>query len=218
MSNDKAQKTEHRLPALFCLLMALFFLIDSAAFPQENESVTSPNLHQWGAVTLFHGLPSNHVRAIAQDTDGTLWFGTDGGLAKYDGRRIEKIAVAELASTRIHALKLDKKNALWIGTDNGAWQFDNNQFKAIPETLGKTIKAIAIDKTNRVALASEQGILFVCTFAKDEAPQVKSFSSADYPILNIESNNRPLPLTSIAWDKEALIVGSHGRGLLNQRN
>src|SRR5687768_9581924 len=56
--------------------------------PSPSPTPTPPlTLHQWGAVTLFHGLPSNSVRAIAQDADGVMWFGTDGGLAKYDGRR-----------------------------------------------------------------------------------------------------------------------------------
>src|SRR5258706_14978851 len=98
------------------LLISLIFLFCTKAFTQESESIASPNLYQWGAVTLFHGLPSNHVRAIAQDTDGTLWFGTDSGLAKYDGRRIEKIAIEELPATRILALKLDRQKILWIAT------------------------------------------------------------------------------------------------------
>ncbi len=201
---------------LTCVILSFIFLLSSTTSSQIEN--LSPNLHQWGAVTLFHGLPSNHVRAIAQDTDGTLWFGTDSGLAKYDGRRIEKIANEELASTRIHALKLDKNNTLWIGTDNGAYQFTNNRFQAIPETFDKTINAIAIDKENRIALASEQGTLFVCTFEKDHSLQVKSFAPSEYPILNIESNNRPLPLSSLVWLNDALIVGSHSRGLLKVEN
>jgi signal transduction histidine kinase/ligand-binding sensor domain-containing protein len=211
----------HRVAPTLCLIFILLLLIPVAISrgqtDAENAS-SSPNLHQWGAVTLFHGLPSNHVRAIAQDTDGTLWFGTDSGLAKYDGRRIEKIAVEELASTGIHALELDNKNSLWIGTDNGAYQFVNNQFKALPETIGKTITAIAINKENRIALTSEQGNIFVCTKAQDNSLSVKTFLPSEYPTLNIESNNRPLPLTSIAWFNEAFIVGSHGRGLLKIEN
>jgi signal transduction histidine kinase/ligand-binding sensor domain-containing protein len=211
----------HRVaPTLFLIFILLLFIPVAISHGQtdiENAS-SSPNLHQWGAVTLFHGLPSNHVRAIAQDTDGTLWFGTDSGLAKYDGRRIEKIAVEELASISIHALQLDNKNSLWIGTDNGAYQFLNNQFKVLPETLGKTITAIAFDKENRIALTSEQGHILICTKTQNDALNVKTFLPAEYPTLTIESNNRPLPLTSIAWFAEAFIVGSRGRGLLKVEN
>ncbi|HEX8720389.1 MAG TPA: two-component regulator propeller domain-containing protein, partial [Pyrinomonadaceae bacterium] len=59
----------------FCLLpAACCLLIPSSA----EESTTQPtSLHRWGAVTLFHGLPSDQVRAVAQDAEGQMWFGTD---------------------------------------------------------------------------------------------------------------------------------------------
>lgn len=204
---------------ILILLAAISMPLMKARGQSDGEtSASSPNLHQWGAVTLFHGLPSNHVRAIAQDTDGTFWFGTDSGLAKYDGRRIEKIAVEELASIAIHALTLDHQNSLWVATDNGAYQFSNNQFKALPETIGKTITAIAIDKEDRITLASEQGIIFMYTKASDGALKVRTFLPSDYPILNIEPGNRPLPLSSLVWMNEVLLIGSHGRGLLKLEN
>src|ERR1041385_8643525 len=56
--------------------------------PSPSPSPTPPpNLHQWGAVTSFHGLPSDRTHAIAQTEFGETWFATDGGLARYDGRR-----------------------------------------------------------------------------------------------------------------------------------
>jgi signal transduction histidine kinase/ligand-binding sensor domain-containing protein len=217
---SSARQSDKHATSLSLILILLFILPPVISHGQSNNenSSSSPNLHQWGAVTLFHGLPSNHVRAIVQDTDGTFWFGTDRGLAKYDGRRIEKIAVEELASIAIHTLTLDNKNTLWIGTDNGAYQFFNNQFKALPETLGKTINAIAIDKEDRITLASEQGIIFIYTKASDGSLKVKTFLPSEYPPLNIEPGNRPLPLTSLAWMNEVLLIGSHGRGLLKLEN
>ncbi|MBI3652159.1 MAG: hypothetical protein HY231_14155 [Acidobacteria bacterium] len=203
---------------LLFLLWPIPVALSSSAQPDNDAASASPNLHQWGAVTLFHGLPSNHVRAIAQDTDGTLWFGTDSGLTRYDGRRIEKIAIEELAATRINALKMDRHNTLWIATDNGAFQFSHQQFKLLHETLGKAITAIAIDAQNRIAMVSEPGIIFICTAANDSSLQVKTLTPADYALLNLDANNRPLPLTSVAWAGDALIVGSHGRGLLKVEN
>src|SRR5687767_2321652 len=56
--------------------------------PTPSPSPTPPpNLHQWGALTSFHGLPSDRTNAVAQTEFGVTWFATDGGLARFDGRR-----------------------------------------------------------------------------------------------------------------------------------
>src|ERR1051325_9894975 len=57
-----------------------------SASPSPSPSPTPiTGLHQWGAVTLFHGLPSDRGRAIAQTHDGAMWFGSEGGLAQSGG-------------------------------------------------------------------------------------------------------------------------------------
>ena len=87
-----------------------------SAAPSPLPSPTPPpNLHQWGAVTLFHGLPSDRVHAIAQTEFGVTWFATDGGLARYDGRRTSAINAEGLPQGRVLALKTDESGALWIG-------------------------------------------------------------------------------------------------------
>jgi len=77
--------------ALLITVHCLLFIAYPAEPPNELSQIQNTNLHQWGAVTLFHGLPSDRVRAIAQTADGTMWFGTDGGLARYDGRRTQAV-------------------------------------------------------------------------------------------------------------------------------
>src|SRR6185436_11165325 len=101
--------------AVIALSIILSCLLATAA-PAPS---TVLNLNQWGAVTLFHGLPSDHVRAITQDAEGVLWFGTDGGLTKYDGRRIQKMAVPGLPAGPIRALLKDRDGIIWVGADNG---------------------------------------------------------------------------------------------------
>src|SRR5262245_37345284 len=72
------------LLSAFCLLPSAFHLLPSAftqdqppSQPQPTPSPSPapspspsptppPNLHQWGAVTSFHGLPSDRTHAIAQ--------------------------------------------------------------------------------------------------------------------------------------------------------
>ena len=120
------------------LLFSCFAIsLESAPFdtPPANKSATEAqparpnNLHQWGAVTLFHGLPSDRVRAIAQTPDGVMWFGTDNGLARYDGRRTESVAASGLKNRRVLALEVNEDGTLWVGTEDGAGFFAGAEFR-----------------------------------------------------------------------------------------
>jgi len=171
------------------------------------------NLHQWGSVTLFHGLPSDHVRAIAQDADGVLWFGTDGGLAKYDGRRTQKIVHPGLPGTQIRALKADRNGVLWVGTDSGAARVIAGEFRAIPETAGQAITTIVSREHGPTLLATEQGHIFTLENNSDGTVRVKSIGPKDTALLRLASD-APLPLTSLAIANDGIIIGTRGRGLL----
>ena len=195
------------------LLLPTSLLFSPLSHSQSPPVILPRNLHPWGALTLFHGLPSNHVRAIAQDRDGLLWFGTDSGLARYDGRRIEKLAFAELAFVRVLALALDPRGVLWLGTDNGAARLLDDRLSPIPETLGKTITAIAF-KEGRVALVSDRGFIYDGRLGADDAVQVKTISPEETRALTVDSTSRGLPLTSVEFAGNVLLCGSLGRGLL----
>ena len=123
--------------------------------PSPSPSPTPPpNLHQWGAVTSFHGLPSDRTHAIAQTDFGVTWFATDGGLARYDGRRTNAINAEGLPPGRVLALKTDASGALWIGTENGAARSWNGKFDTVPGTAGKVIydgHAHLLRQPNRLA-------------------------------------------------------------------
>ncbi|HNE85276.1 MAG TPA: two-component regulator propeller domain-containing protein, partial [bacterium] len=66
------------------------------------------------------GLPQNQVFAIHQDQHGFLWFGTGGGLSRYDGRQFRNYTKEHgLASNVIRAIHRDKDQNLWLATDEG---------------------------------------------------------------------------------------------------
>ncbi|HXI24758.1 MAG TPA: two-component regulator propeller domain-containing protein, partial [Pyrinomonadaceae bacterium] len=143
--------------------------------PSPSPSPTPPpNLHQWGAVTSFHGLPSDRTHAIAQTEFGVTWFATDGGLARYDGRRTNAINDEALPAGRVLALKVDDSGALWIGTDNGAARLGNGKFDLIKETSGKVITAIITPERDRAIMASESGQIFDCRVQPQTSEQRQS--------------------------------------------
>jgi signal transduction histidine kinase/ligand-binding sensor domain-containing protein len=183
--------------------------------PPVDKTISSfLNLHQWGSVTLFHGLPSDHVRAIAQDQDGVMWLGTDAGLAKYDGRRIQKVTAEGLPAGRIRILSPDSDGSLWVGTDLGAGRLSGSQFHPIKETVGMPISAIEKIDGDRWALAGEQGTIFICSVSSSRV-DTKTLGPKDFKLLNIDQEHGvPLEITSLAALGDALLVGTSSRGLL----
>src|SRR5512142_2489094 len=75
-------------------------------------------------LSVEDGLSQSTVRAILQDAQGFMWFGTDDGLNKYDGYtftlyRHDAANPGSLSDNTITALFQDQAGSLWIGTSNG---------------------------------------------------------------------------------------------------
>lgn len=198
-----------------------------APAPSPSPSPTPPpNLHQWGAVTSFHGLPSDRTHAIAQTQFGVTWFATDGGLARYDGRRTNAIIADGLPPGRVLSLQVDDHGALWIGTDNGAARLWNGKFDTIKETIGKVITAIIVRGRDRAIMSSESGEIFDCQVKQDESSPARagegtpnsSFIVRAVPDRPLESADKdhpgPLKITSLALVGEKLYAGTQSRGVL----
>jgi signal transduction histidine kinase/streptogramin lyase len=144
-----------------------------------------------------------------------MWFGTDSGLVKYDGRRIHRIAAEAVAAEGVIALRLDADGALWIGTQSGAARMVDGEISPIIETTGKAVTSIIAPERGRAVLASEQGVIFDCYVKPDGSMVVKTIRPEDHPLLNIAASGaRPLPLTSLASMNNRIVVGTRSRGLL----
>jgi signal transduction histidine kinase/ligand-binding sensor domain-containing protein len=141
-----------------------------------------------------------------------MWFGTEAGLAKFDGRRTQTIVIPDL-SGRILALESDQSGALWIGTDAGAARLIDGRFEVITELNGKSITAILAPEAGRALLTTEQGNIFECRIEADGSRHTT-------PLLTqpLESADRehpgPLTLTSAAIANSQVLAGSMSRGLL----
>ncbi|MBI2513272.1 MAG: ATP-binding protein [Opitutae bacterium] len=68
------------------------------------------------------GLPQNLVHAAVQTRDGYLWFGTQSGLARFDGERFtvfDPTNAPGMQDRRITRLFADAEGTLWIGHQSG---------------------------------------------------------------------------------------------------
>ncbi len=80
-------------------------------------------------LSIDHGLSQNGVASILQDSRGFMWFGTLGGLNKYDGHHFTVYTHTSFDSTTlsdnaVFCLAEGRDGMLWIGTGNGLNRFD----------------------------------------------------------------------------------------------
>lgn len=67
--------------------------------------------------SVFDGLPSNRVNAIAEDRQGYLWIATRDGLARYDGVGFRVWRVGNgLHDNFVWSVHVDARDRVWIGT------------------------------------------------------------------------------------------------------
>jgi ligand-binding sensor domain-containing protein/two-component sensor histidine kinase len=145
----------------------------------------SQNLHQWGNIGLFHGLPSEKVHAITQTNDGLFWFGTENGLAKFDGRRVQTIQIPEV--TQIFSLEKGGNNSLFIGTNNGLFRLQNEKIELIGDTKSEQVNDIfSAEKTY--------------------------FEVAENSAQNLVSLD--IPINSVVAQNEKIYLATEGRGLI----
>jgi len=102
------------------------------------------------------GLLNLSVSNILQDRYGFLWFGTQGGLAKYDGKEIEifrtdSFSENGLAHNLIQTMYYDSENhELWIGTYQGVSRYFIHEDRFVNYTVENT------NLSNSVVVAIEK--------------------------------------------------------------
>ena len=75
---------------------------------------------------------THNFLAIAIDSAGNKWFGTNGGLLKFDGSKWTKYTTSDgLIQNQVTALIFDKKGVLWCGTNGGISKFDGNKWTTL---------------------------------------------------------------------------------------
>ncbi|GGA09008.1 hybrid sensor histidine kinase/response regulator [Dyella caseinilytica] len=98
----------------------------------DAAPLPTPQFRRYG---MDDGLPSTSVYAIAQDHDGTIWFGTKTGIARFDGVHFQVFRHMEndpdsLYNNNISALLVDKQGMVWVGgLDGGLSRYNPNTGK-----------------------------------------------------------------------------------------
>lgn len=132
-----------------------FLLLAAAIPPAELEAQQLP-LVSYNRAT---GLLSDYVTCIAQDREGFLWFGSDRGLSRYDGREFTQYTAADgLPDPFIGNLFADDDGAVWASTHQGGLV----RVSAEGLTTFDTADGLPSNEV-RMAVRDRHGTLFVQT-------------------------------------------------------
>src|SRR5690606_30502223 len=115
-----------------------------------------------------HGLPSNDVTHVFQDSYGYLWIGSYEGIFRWDGyafkryRHNEKDS-ASLSHNIVYSIFEDSQQRLWVGTIEGLDLYDRHTDTFIKCTISETtrripVNAITEDSQHRLWLGTSHGL------------------------------------------------------------
>lgn len=154
----------------------------------ENKTISDMSDDRYKIVGKTAGQGGLHSEAncMALDKNGTMWIGTNDGLAlfystskifqqgaNYDASRIlvprnDGSGQADylLSGESVLSICVDEANNLWVGTRNGVFYISNNGLTEYHHftqenspLLSNTVQGIAIDEEGNVFFATDKGII-----------------------------------------------------------
>jgi PAS domain S-box-containing protein len=157
-----------RIPKRVMLTCAAALCICGLAFPEPSPHLvlTQPivgfSLDHWRSQD---GLPQNSVMCVVQTPDGYLWFGTQEGLARFDGWQFtvfNRQNTPAIKHNDIRSLVEAKDGTLWIGTNGGGLtSYKDGRFKNYSTRLGlsnDTIRALREDREGNLWIGTLNGL------------------------------------------------------------
>ena len=134
--------------------------------------------------TTRDGLANDRVGNIYEDKTGNIWFGTENGASRYDGKSFRSLKMKEAPSVTssdsfhisvyqhpipedswmhnaVNAIIEDKTGKLWFGTRGYASVYDGKTFTTITNKDGKSfanVRSIIKDKKGNIWLGAYDGL------------------------------------------------------------
>ena len=141
--------------------ISLLLLSLTAAAPASGGNQSRPlNME---TLSVVDGLSSNYVYAITQDRAGYMWFGTENGLDRYDGKTIRHYQhfpdnPQSLSDSRVNCLLSSADGSLLVGTEKGI-----NIYVPEKDILTPYAPARTINEQNIRTMTEEDSLLWVGT-------------------------------------------------------
>ena len=84
-----------------------------------------------------NGLSPGAVTSIAQGRDGNIWFGTHGGLSKFDGKIFTTVQWPEGVNGKDCRVQSDSNGDIWVGNMAGVFRKKGDEFEPFELPISK---------------------------------------------------------------------------------
>jgi DNA-binding NtrC family response regulator/ligand-binding sensor domain-containing protein len=117
----------------------------------------------WRHHTPLDGLAHNDVHTMFIDPGGIIWFGTEGGVSRYDGKGYTNFSVRDgLVSNSVDAICRAHDGAIWFATRGGGVScYNGNKFASFTEEDGLSnndVRAICCAPNGDLWFGTQNGV------------------------------------------------------------
>ncbi|RGD76901.1 hybrid sensor histidine kinase/response regulator [Bacteroides caccae] len=202
-----------RLKNLLTLLLLLLSFNQMIA--QYDDTYVDKSYLKFNRLTEENGLSSTAVTSVFEDKDGFMWFGTEGGLNRYDGSEVKEFINHDVnfqyGLTSIRCFHQDDKGNIWMGSEQGLCYYDpvkDTFHKSIIQRNGQnvssTVNSIAKYADNKICIGTSQGLFW------QTDRSVENFNQSSSLLQNLSNEN----ISSLLSDSQHnLWIGTLGKGL-----
>ncbi|HEY1790720.1 MAG TPA: two-component regulator propeller domain-containing protein [Verrucomicrobiae bacterium] len=154
-------------------ILALFESGDGMVWAGSRKGLGHWDGQRWNLLTTADGLSGNDVCAMAEDSAGHFWFGTqNNGLNYFDGRKFSHYWDTNgLSGNDISCLYVDSDGVLWVGTAaHGLARFKNGNWRCFSTRDGlksNSIGYIIGDDDGYLWIGSNAGLMRIYRSAFD---------------------------------------------------
>ena len=158
------------------------------SFNSESMAVGSKGTLMLGSgsglttrLTAGKELPGSRIQALFADREGSLWIGTNGGLVRMVGSKLQTLPVTDpLATASVLTIMEDREGNLWVGTETGGLHILRDQrFRTLGARQGLSSDAtttVVEDAAGTLWVGTSGGGLNGFKVAETGPTTVKTFS------------------------------------------